>query len=567
MEQRRVVELERGVSHRSVVGDPADDAVPKEDVAKTASIRTNQTDAASAASTNSARQTTKRSASRFGNSRTDDSALAHADDTGDNSSSLNCPKDRKTTKRNSSSMDNANRECSLGPLEPPLPSLDPTQSSTSTSTAAAKKKKTQAPSVPPIESLTEATKPNLCQGSLSATKQRSGSASLDILAERKPGVRSFSDVQNATKAAALITQAEPPRNALSCRKADEKDTEESSDGLCSQGKADSQIDRDLTSAVYSSASVESYLTEEAYGRPLPPAPPSTPARDALTPLPDKHGVTGGQLSYGNEFRCNDHQAGDEGSFNPNATTSTTEGANHSRPCPPGEVQTPLPDDPPSAVFAHKYSPRVPTHDLSGAVTEPRRGSVAYQTYTKRQRQRGLTQTQRPDFANWDVGDRYQLKRMLGRGSYGEVAQAVDLSPRNADNTSTGQAASFVAVKKITKSFDQLVDAIRLYREIHILRRLRGHSCVITLVDVVQPRTSDLRQFNDLYLVFQYVETDLYKLIMSPQYLTTEHIKTFLYQMLAGLKYIHSSSGEFTCFRERLRLSECHLTFIPPIWMN
>ena len=37
-----------------------------------------------------------------------------------------------------------------------------------------------------------------------------------------------------------------------------------------------------------------------------------------------------------------------------------------------------------------------------------------------------------------------------------------------------------------------------------------------------------------------VDTDLYKLIMSPQYLTTEHIQTFLYQMLAGLKFLHSA---------------------------
>lgn len=41
--------------------------------------------------------------------------------------------------------------------------------------------------------------------------------------------------------------------------------------------------------------------------------------------------------------------------------------------------------------------------------------------------------------------------------------------------------------------------------------------------------------------FSDVDTDLYKLILSPQYLTTEHIQTFMYQMLAGLKYIHSFS--------------------------
>jgi mitogen-activated protein kinase 1/3 len=44
-----------------------------------------------------------------------------------------------------------------------------------------------------------------------------------------------------------------------------------------------------------------------------------------------------------------------------------------------------------------------------------------------------------------------------------------------------------------------------------------------------------------YFHFADVDTDLYKLIMSPQYLTTEHIQTFAYQMLIGLKYIHSFS--------------------------
>lgn len=146
---------------------------------------------------------------------------------------------------------------------------------------------------------------------------------------------------------------------------------------------------------------------------------------------------------------------------------------------------------------------------------------------------GRVLTLSEDFSEWAVGDRYEMIRILGRGSYGEVAQAVDKY--------AGRPDAYVAIKRILSPFDQEIDAVRLYREIHILRRLRGHRCIINLLDIVQPPTDDLDDFHDLYLVFEYVDTDLYKLIMSPQYLTTEHIQTFLYQMLTGLKYIHSFS--------------------------
>ena len=178
-----------------------------------------------------------------------------------------------------------------------------------------------------------------------------------------------------------------------------------------------------------------------------------------------------------------------------------------------------------------------------------------------------------DFSKWSVGERYELVRILGRGSYGEVAQAIDRRKTKANH---GDVA-YVAIKRIQSPFEQQLDAIRLYREIHILRRIkeggegtinssvqsqprRHHDCIIQLVDVVQPAA--LNDFHELYLVFECrllhaelvfntpicyakisfltvfsfiadVDTDLYKLIMSPQYLTTEHIQMFLYQMLAA----------------------------------
>ena len=41
-------------------------------------------------------------------------------------------------------------------------------------------------------------------------------------------------------------------------------------------------------------------------------------------------------------------------------------------------------------------------------------------------------------------------------------------------------------------------------------------------------------------VFEYVDTDLYKLILSPQQLSNDHIETFVYQLLLSLKYLQSA---------------------------
>ena len=293
------------------------------------------------------------------------------------------------------------------------------------------------------------------------------------------------------------------------------------------------------------------MDEENTGH-LPPAPPSTPAtKEMLSPNPILPVAALGKLSYSNlqEARGEGGAPGESLATVALKTTipeppldSSTDYSNKPIQLTEESSSTLLTDASSTQEVMEATSP----DDISGAATEPRRGGGVHRSGSKQKFRRKFPKS--TGFEKWDVGKRYQLERMLGRGSYGEVAQSVDLQARDAIQHSTNSApphknASYVAVKRISNVFDQEVDAVRLFREMHILRRLKGHANIIKLIDVIQPR--DREDFNELYLVFEYVDTDLYKLIMSPQYLSTEHIQTFLYQILVGVKYIHSSSGEIT----------------------
>ena len=48
-------------------------------------------------------------------------------------------------------------------------------------------------------------------------------------------------------------------------------------------------------------------------------------------------------------------------------------------------------------------------------------------------------------------------------------------------------------------------------------------------------------FEELYIVLDYMDTDLHKIIYSSNVITDEHIQYFIYQILRGLKYIHSAN--------------------------
>lgn len=126
----------------------------------------------------------------------------------------------------------------------------------------------------------------------------------------------------------------------------------------------------------------------------------------------------------------------------------------------------------------------------------------------------------------EVIGKYRIKQYLGHGSYGQVYQAEDETTKEK-----------VAIKRILNMFDDMTHAKRLLRELRILRSL-VHENVIEFREIIAP--PDINNFVELYLVFEFVDTDLQKLINSNQHFTNLHIQFFLYQILLGLRYIHSA---------------------------
>ncbi|CAN0874864.1 Mitogen-activated protein kinase 3 [Linum grandiflorum] len=115
---------------------------------------------------------------------------------------------------------------------------------------------------------------------------------------------------------------------------------------------------------------------------------------------------------------------------------------------------------------------------------------------------------------------------IGRGAYGIVCSVL--------NSETNE---MVAMKKIANAFDNHMDAKRTLREIKLMRHL-DHENVIAMRDVVPPPLR--REFTDVYIATELMDTDLHQIIRSNQGLSEEHCQYFMYQLLRGLKYIHSA---------------------------
>ncbi|KAF6138937.1 hypothetical protein GIB67_025666 [Kingdonia uniflora] len=131
------------------------------------------------------------------------------------------------------------------------------------------------------------------------------------------------------------------------------------------------------------------------------------------------------------------------------------------------------------------------------------------------------------FTEYGEASQYQIQEVIGKGSYGVVGSAVD--------THTGER---VAIKKIHDVFEHVSDATRILREIKLLRLLR-HPDVVEIKHIMLPPSR--REFKDIYVVFELMESDLHQVIKANDDLTPEHYQFFLYQLLRALKFIHTAN--------------------------
>ncbi|GAV65174.1 Pkinase domain-containing protein [Cephalotus follicularis] len=131
------------------------------------------------------------------------------------------------------------------------------------------------------------------------------------------------------------------------------------------------------------------------------------------------------------------------------------------------------------------------------------------------------------FSEYGDSSRYKIQEVIGKGSYGVVCSAID--------THTGEK---VAIKKIHDIFEHISDAARILREIKLLRLLR-HPDIVEIKHIMLPPSR--RDFKDIYVVFELMESDLHQVIKANDDLTREHYQFFLYQLLRALKYIHTAN--------------------------
>ncbi|KAF7267290.1 hypothetical protein GWI33_019479 [Rhynchophorus ferrugineus] len=124
-----------------------------------------------------------------------------------------------------------------------------------------------------------------------------------------------------------------------------------------------------------------------------------------------------------------------------------------------------------------------------------------------------------------IAKRFDIQKRLGKGAYGIVWKAIDRKTKEV-----------VAVKKIFDAFRNQTDAQRTFREIMFLQSFKNHPNIVKLHSIHRAANN-----KDIYLGFEYMETDLHNVIKRGNILKDIHKRYIMYQLLKAMKYIHSGN--------------------------
>ncbi|CAM9491170.1 unnamed protein product, partial [Ectocarpus fasciculatus] len=123
-----------------------------------------------------------------------------------------------------------------------------------------------------------------------------------------------------------------------------------------------------------------------------------------------------------------------------------------------------------------------------------------------------------------VDSRYSGLKAIGKGSFGFVCSALD-----------EKQGKKVAIKKIHPMAQHVVDAKHVLREIRLMRYLGSHPNIVSLEDLFISE-----HYDELYIVMELLDSDLHRIIQSPQALGDAHHRYFMFQLLKGVQFLHSN---------------------------
>ena len=99
-----------------------------------------------------------------------------------------------------------------------------------------------------------------------------------------------------------------------------------------------------------------------------------------------------------------------------------------------------------------------------------------------------------------VEEKFEYIKQIGHGAYGVVCSAYD-----------HDAKMKVAIKKVPKAFEDLIDAKRIVREIKLLKFF-DHENVTKMLEVARPPNPT--GYEDIYIITELMETDMHRVIYS-----------------------------------------------------